>query len=458
MEECPICIEKYDNNVFMCKAENDKKEKCNFHACIPCYKQYLLNSSNEPHCMQCRVMVSFEQQIDLFSQKWVLGPYKKYRENLLLAQERQRFGNDLIEIENTKEVEIMKKQKDLLNIQFEKEKKSFEDEINKLRIAHHAKIRILDDKIWKINGKSKERTKVESHYQCPDPNCLGILNKDFNCILCDQETCKACYVIKKEEHTCDPDQVETFREIKSNSRNCPTCGIFISKKSGCDQMFCIQCGTSFSWKTGKVELGIIHNPHAHAFFERNPEARERYLENRNGGNGGNEANPCRDFIPQYFQIRDLLPDSIKLKVNSIHRKVSEFRNYHRNNYIQIIENPMNENSNRDLRIAFLKKDINEKHFKSQLHMRSKKYNFRKNMYPHRISTFEIVEFFLWEMANNGVKVESSEKIKKIAQNKKVFDSIQELIRETNKSITNIKHKFGYYAQYEFSSELYIFSQ
>ena len=85
MEECPICIEKYDNNVFMCKAENDKKEKCNFHACIPCYKQYLLNSSNEPHCMQCRVMVSFEQQIDLFSQKWVLGPYKKYRENLLLA-------------------------------------------------------------------------------------------------------------------------------------------------------------------------------------------------------------------------------------------------------------------------------------------------------------------------------------------------------------------------------------
>ena len=26
MEECPICIEKYDNNVFMCKAENDKKE------------------------------------------------------------------------------------------------------------------------------------------------------------------------------------------------------------------------------------------------------------------------------------------------------------------------------------------------------------------------------------------------------------------------------------------------
>ncbi len=43
--------------------------------------------------------------------------------------------------------------------------------------------------------------------------------------------------------------------------------------SNCDQMFCVQCNSAFSWRTLKIEKGRIHNPH---YFE--------YLR-QNGGNG-----------------------------------------------------------------------------------------------------------------------------------------------------------------------------
>lgn len=64
----------------------------------------------------------------------------------------------------------------------------------------------------------------------------------------------------------------------------------------CDQMFCIQCHTPFSWKTGKEELGVIHNPH---YFEalRNGNIKEvRHRQNQG------ECGP----IPQFSAIDNYL--------------------------------------------------------------------------------------------------------------------------------------------------------
>ena len=55
------------------------------------------------------------------------------------------------------------------------------------------------------------------------------------------------------EHTCNPDLVETAKLLAKDTKSCPTCQTKIFKIDGCDQMWCTQCHTAFSWKTGAIQ-------------------------------------------------------------------------------------------------------------------------------------------------------------------------------------------------------------
>ena len=68
---------------------------------------------------------------------------------------------------------------------------------------------------------------------------------------------------KNAEHVCDENSLASVEEIKKTTRNCPGCGAATFKISGCDQMFCTVpgCETAFSFRTGRKQTGIIHNPH-----------------------------------------------------------------------------------------------------------------------------------------------------------------------------------------------------
>ena len=428
--ECSVCYEECIGSHYLCIEELESKKKCNFHACIKCYKKYLLESSKEPHCMSCRVIISFEKQLECFTKEWLFGKYKNHREEQLMQIEKQRFPQDLIKIENSKEIKKLEKERDIILFHYDKIIKGIRDEMN-------IKLREINIKLNEKKTK-KNIVKFDYNYQCPDESCNGILNNEFICVLCDKKTCKKCYTINENEemHECDPEQIETFKKIKEEAKPCPSCGEFISKISGCDQMFCITCGTSFSWKTGNIEKGVIHNPHAHQYFQNNPEAREMYLHGVQGDNNG----ACRNHLPQIYSFRSLLPEDLRVSFTYMHRKVAEFRNYYRNNYNQIIENDIFQDGmlNEDLRLRKLNKFITDKHFKSQLHARIKKYNFKKQIYPHIRSAFDITELFFWEINNTkGTNQEIQTRIRNI------YQSIQDLINETNKNILNITNSFGY---------------
>jgi hypothetical protein len=113
--------------------------------------------------------------------------------------------------------------------------------------------------------KNFHKTKRQNtkHYgmNCPTMDCVGKLAGDGTCGLCSRHYCHECMKETSDGHECRQEDVETIRELRKNTRPCPKCNIPIYKIEGCDQMWCVQCHTTFSWKTGAIVHGVVHNPH-----------------------------------------------------------------------------------------------------------------------------------------------------------------------------------------------------
>ncbi len=104
--------------------------------------------------------------------------------------------------------------------------------------------------------------------KCPLAECQGFVGTNWKCGLCEVAFCKECGEREDGEeggdghgHRCNPDTVATFKAMRKEAKPCPKCAAMISKIDGCDQMWCTQCQTAFSWRTGQIETTHVHNPH-----------------------------------------------------------------------------------------------------------------------------------------------------------------------------------------------------
>ena len=135
--------------------------------------------------------------------------------------------------------------------------------------------------------------------------------------ICKKFGCHKCHEVigmkKDDPHECDEDTVKTVAAIKTDTRPCPKCHCPIYKISGCDQMWCTQCQTPFSWRTGRIVNGTIHNPHYHHWMRQN-----------GGGIQQPGARLCGG-LPSLQQIRTAL---VNLKGNKIVRSLgADFINH-----------------------------------------------------------------------------------------------------------------------------------
>lgn len=403
--ECPICIETVlVKNVFNCIA-------CKFKNCIDCHKKYLLNSTQDQHCINCRAIIPYDLFLDKFNKRWIFGEYKKHRYSVLWEREQSLLPETVYIIANKKKQKNLEAIKEKLLIQA----REIQNQIRNLQLNQFEK---------------QKNEKFSYTYACPKDNCKGFLNSKFECALCESLICDKCYTHISGIHQCNPEMIETFKTIKKESKPCPCCGEFISKTYGCDQMFCIKCGTAFSWKTGLVEKGIIHNPYAHTFFENNPDARINYQNRFNN-------NICRTHIPSIIQmnlIRNNIKDeSIDFYLKESYRHIAEFRHYARHRFLAYINT--DRANTQDLRIKFLKNEIEEEAFKKTLHLRDKKRYFNKQLCQTFIFAFDIAEYLLWNMFNTDYT-------DSLILNKNI-KSLIDFYEDTNKNIDTLSKQFGY---------------
>ena len=246
--DCSICVEKYNKST----RKPVECPKCQQSSCFQCVKTYI--TQNEiTACLSCGGEWDWDFLYQVLPKTFMYNDYKKLQEKKLLDKELALLPDTQYLVELLNENKHLKRHKiDILN-----------------QIADlQQQVLNIDDTIRvnkaEIYGKSIRKVVNVSSGPCPFNECRGfICVKSSKCAVCDTVVCKECreIIISNQEHICKPENIETTKLLKKDSKPCPKCSVFIFKIDGCDQMWCSQCQTAFSWKTGIIESGKIHNPH-----------------------------------------------------------------------------------------------------------------------------------------------------------------------------------------------------
>jgi hypothetical protein len=266
---------------------------------------------------------------------------------------------------------IKEKERRKINIEIkelEEHKKRLYDKIRTVNKQIRHKIRDSHNLLYKQDQPRKFIRK------CPNGDCRGFLTTQWNCELCNSKICNKCNEVKNEIHICNEDSVKTMELLKTDTKPCPNCATMIYKIDGCDQMYCIDCNTAFSWITGRIEKGTIHNPHYYDFIRRT-----------NGGvvPRNPHDNPCDNTLIDYYYFY-----SVIRKFNVVRTFIPFLERIHNTtqHIIQVVlrKYTIPDNNNVSLRISYLLNEMNEETWKKKLQIFEK--SREKNRDFHQLYT------------------------------------------------------------------------
>jgi hypothetical protein len=357
---CLICAEDFNGS----KRVPITCEFCEFIACSTCCQRYVLDQESSI-CMNidCQKEWTRKFVVNTFSKTWVSNSWKDMNAKVGVEKEKALFPATMGVIADLKakdavraEIAQLQQQVDTLNSQ-------------KWRLQGQL-----------INGGIVAEKSVSNGRRCPDPECRGYLSTQWKCGLCEKWACHECHVIKGDtrdaEHTCDPDTLATAQLLSKDTKPCPKCSTPIHKIEGCDQMWCTQCHTGFSWKRGTIE-NRVHNPH--------------YYEWQRQNGGGRAPRNVGDFecgrdIADYNTARNITIGFNKLRTysNTLSTDDSMPLLITKDGVLKIIRNTIhlhevcgprflvnNQDVNQDARVKFITKEYDDKKFASIIHKNNK---------------------------------------------------------------------------------------
>ena len=360
-DTCFVCCEVFHRSNHL---RIDCPFNCGYSACKECVRTYLVGSSADPHCMNCKKLYDEKFLVDKLNRSFVNNEYKTHRKKLLLEQQKARLPETMHRVEQYKKISDHQKTLEVYNknirelrqqvAQFEIQKRTIQREIGGLQ-----------------SGRVEPDERQTFIMPCPAEDCRGFLSSAYKCEVCKCYTCPKCIQItgynkNAPEHTCDPGMVETANLIKKETKPCPSCGERIQKTQGCDQMWCIKCHQAFSWRTGKIDTGVVHNPH---FYQHMRNGGDAVVRNPHDVMCGGLINwwQIRNSIARYIRAHNpnynnLPPNhtryAILNKLSQLHRTLSHIQNVNIPQYRRSIREEVDHTN---LRVEYILNIISEEH-------------------------------------------------------------------------------------------------
>lgn len=271
---------------------------CNFTSCSKCVEKFLINFSNGINqCMNCKKIWSYTFMMDNLTKTFMNKTYRLFKIDILYKRETQTvIPSNFIN-----------------KYSFRQYIRKHDEETQEKLIKKFTNT--IFEKIEKPIIKKEKEIKLISN--CFDEKCLGkIYNNDYSCNVCNRKICKKCMKYKEDKHICLKEDIENIEFIKSSSTKCPSCGVNITKSSGCNDMLCMNCGTGFNYVTGKIIQGTFHNPHRVEFLAKH---NIQSIETCNNGTI-NMHNFKEDEYYYYY----LLVNQILTKIHEINSNLKDY--------------------------------------------------------------------------------------------------------------------------------------
>lgn len=401
-KDCAVCTDRYSKKL----RRRIRCPHCGFECCLACIRRFLLSSVVEPACMSCRVQFGYEYIQEILPQSFWNGDYKEFRKTLLLGREEAYLPDTqpcvrriqmmkgfrrFIENYHKKIVRLQKIHDRLTRHMNRLSTLIYEDKIGRREIQEDdPRFRLFDDDgvprkndqgdflcLLPATGETEtetddgrsgsSRTSSAWVVSCPQADCRGFLRgEQTRCPLCSTRICKDCLKILPTEideiHTCDPEEQKTVELLRANTRSCPSCRTSIYKISGCDQMWCVQCHTAFSWNTGRIVNQTIHNPHYYEWIRRT-------AHNRTGGEPARNLLdvPCGG-LPTAIQITRVFEKTHEAWAMHLHQAVTHLEG----DVIPYYTDKCTQNEGRkELRVMYLSNQISKEDWKNELYRREK---------------------------------------------------------------------------------------
>jgi hypothetical protein len=394
-DNCCICdekINKSNHSLIICPF-------CSFNACRSCCEIFVLDKTTAM-CMNinCGKEWSRKQIVNAFTKTFVNDKWKKNREKVLLDKEIALLPATQIIVEQQ-----IQKEKYISQI---KELDIIIAELNQRR-----KI-ILYKMNNQLNTESSRKVFVRA---CRNDNCRGFLSSQWKCGLCENFTCSDCHVVKGLTrdciHTCNPDEVATAKLLDKDTKCCPKCSTGIFKIDGCDQMWCTQCHTAFSWRTGIIETKI-HNPHFYEWQRLTLGSVPRNPEDNLCGNIELTHRTIQDISKLIYKKVGITNTPLKNDAELLYIKISKI--IRKTLHLSQIQMPTyqvnNVENNLKLRVRYLRNQITKDEFKIQLQRDNKKHEKKREMYEILqlfvntvIEIINRVKFYIEEYKDNCFK-------------------------------------------------------